>query len=315
MKRLLAVGAVSAATTFAVAPAVRDVMERMGTLDVPNHRSSHATPTPRGGGIAALAGALVGTLVAGERRPQARVGLPVLALAAVGFADDHFGGLAALPRLAAQVLAGTGAAIGEPVHLAPMAALTMSGVVNVTNFMDGINGITALTAITWGLNASTTASQPEVAVLGALCAGSALGFLPWNAPSAQLFLGDVGSYFFGSVMASGIIRSLGATQPIREALAVGAPLLLYLADAAQAIRRRRQAGQPLTEAHREHVYQRVVDAGALTHTQMAALHAALAGCCAAAWRIFSPHRAAAVSAALVMAYLDLPRALVGMERT
>src|ERR1700716_1246939 len=76
-------------------------------LDVPNHRSSHQRPTPRGGGIVIVAGFLIGLAVwlgaGGALSPRA-LGLLVgaLSVAAVGFVDD-LRPLPALPRLLIQV--------------------------------------------------------------------------------------------------------------------------------------------------------------------------------------------------------------------
>lgn len=298
----------SAAVTFAAAPLVRKAMLAAGTMDVPNHRSSHTMPIPRGGGLAALVGIGAAVLVGGPRGLDAQIVVPVLALAATGYSDDRAsanGGLPAMARLGIQV--GAGLCIGDSSALGRLTAvLTVPGVVNVVNFMDGINGITALTCITWGLHAAVSA-RPDVQLLGAVTAGSAAGFLPWNAPEAQMFLGDVGSYLYGATMAAGIILSFRGQHRFLEATKVGAALLPYAADAAQAIYRRRTAGASLTEAHREHTYQQLVDLGALNHSATAVLHAAVATICAQAWRRTPPLAAAAISVGAVGAYLAAPR--------
>jgi len=98
---------VSFAVALAAAPLVLRVMVNRGWLDVPNHRSSHATPVPRGGGVACLAGVLAGLAIASARHhdvPWLAI-LGAILLAVVGFADDH-GTLAPAPRLAAQIAVG-----------------------------------------------------------------------------------------------------------------------------------------------------------------------------------------------------------------
>ncbi|GAB3582498.1 hypothetical protein GCM10027579_12320 [Calidifontibacter terrae] len=184
--------------------------------------------------------------------------------------------------------------------------LTIPGVVNVVNFMDGINGISSMTAIIWGLNAAQVSRCQDTAVLGALLAGAGLGFLPWNSPDARLFLGDAGSYLMGGAMAAGILCSLEHEGFIQAAL-VGAPLTLYVADVAQAIAHRRRAGAELTAAHRDHIYQQLVDDACLPHLTVASLHTVGASLIVAAWRTLRPAGATVATLAVCTAYMALPR--------
>ena len=98
---------VSFTVAIAAAPLVLRALVHHRLLDVPNHRSSHVTSVPLGGGIACLAGVLAGLAIASARNQE----VPWLALsgavflAVVGFADD-LGALAAAPRLAAQLAVG-----------------------------------------------------------------------------------------------------------------------------------------------------------------------------------------------------------------
>ena len=255
-------------------------------------------------------GVVAGSLAAGTR-PRLRDAVALVGLGALGLVDDvrsAHGGLSAGGRLGGQLAAGVTMAsgIGGP-GLRAAAVAAVPGVVNVTNFMDGINGISGLTATVWGLNA-VTSEDDRVAATGALVAGAGLGFLPWNVPRARIFLGDTGSYLLGGLMASGIIGSLRSPRPWHSAVQIGAPLLPYAADATQAIIRRRRAGHSLSEAHREHVYQRLVDDARLTHIQVAGLHALLAAVNALAWRGRHSGRSALASAALCGAWLAAPRA-------
>lgn len=306
MRRSLLAGVVCCAATYASAPVVRRFLTKRGALDIPNHRSSHSSPVPRGGGLACGAGLALGLIAAG---PDARVPTATLigiaAVAGVGWADDHFGGLPPQTRLAVQAV--SGALFSPSLPLAPLTCLGTAGVVNVVNFMDGINGITASTAAIWGtstLHAGRVEHHHQLQVLGALTAGAGLGFLPWNAPVADLFLGDVGSYLFGGLMAASIASV--ASQPAL-AWRVAAPLLPYASDAAQAIVRRAKGGQSLTVAHRDHVYQQLVDLRGLSHVEAAAVH----GCTSLvigvlARRSLSFPTCLAITSAVV-AYLMSPR--------
>lgn len=291
---------VTALATAGLCLPVRKALLHHGTMDIPNVRSSHTTPVPRGGGIAALLGAATATLTCGARL-RGRTTAALVGLAAVGLADDITGHVPARVRLAGQLVTGaTGFAL-DPTD-AIVAATTTSGVVNVVNFMDGINGISALTAIVWGINAILLddESNAQLAVIGALTAGAGVGFLPHNAPTARLFLGDVGSYALGAAMAAGVLSQ----HSLRNRYRVAAPLLAYAADASQALLKRASAGKALGEPHREHIYQVLVDRFHYSHSQVAIFYAILATALAAASHLPARHMIA-ISALITAPYLTI----------
>ena len=279
------VSAVAAIVTLAATPLVRREMLKRGVIDVPNHRSAHQIPVPRGGGLACGLGVITGAVIANA------LGLHVswpaigsgLALALVGYLDDQHQ-LPVLPRLASQVLVGAaiGANLGGPAW-GCVGALLVPIVVNVVNFMDGINGITALTMSVWGMVAMIVGLAQGVVVLaslGALITGSAMGFLPWNAPHARVFLGDVGSYLFGALVATGML--VGASAGVSPVV-LAAPLAVYLADSGITLGRRLLQRAPVFEAHREHTYQRLVHEFGMPHLVVAGGVSALAAVIAWGW--------------------------------
>lgn len=307
VRRSFVGGAVSLVTTLVTTPVIRQWLIRRGTVDVPNHRSSHSTPIPRGGGLACAAGVTLGLAAAGsESKVTSRALLGIGALAMTGFADDRLGNVHPAGRFAVQTIAG--ASFGHSPATAAMASLGTPGVVNVVNFMDGINGISGGTSAVWGLSTLAIGRREQdhaLQTLGALTVGAGLGFLPWNAPTAKIFLGDVGSYLLGGLMAAGIAHASG--NP-RTAWQVASPLLPYGLDAAQALFLRAQRGEPLTEAHREHVYQRLVDEYRLSHMQVAALHTFVAWLVGFLARRQSPLSGVALSS-VALAYVASPELL------
>jgi UDP-N-acetylmuramyl pentapeptide phosphotransferase/UDP-N-acetylglucosamine-1-phosphate transferase len=230
-------------------------------------------------------------------------------LAFVGFLDDR-SSIAAAPRLGAQLAAG--ALIGGTVGggwwiLAGMICIPVA--VNVVNFMDGINGITGLNVAAWGFVAMAVGyvhGEPSLVVIGAVTAGSTAAFLPWNAPIARLFLGDVGSYLLGAMVGIGIMIGAHQTSSLVVLLA---PLSVYLADAGTVLLRRALRGEPLMIAHRQHVYQRLVSEAGMSHSTVAGVTVALALVVTLAWVPGSPFLGVPVTLAVLAAYLASPAAL------
>jgi UDP-N-acetylmuramyl pentapeptide phosphotransferase/UDP-N-acetylglucosamine-1-phosphate transferase len=309
--------AVSALSMVGLLP----VLRRIGAMDTPNHRSSHTVVTPRGGGLALLLGMACGAMseaVNGHHSFSSfDAGLVVIVavLGVVGLIDD-VSGVRTLVRLSIQILCGVMMdVISFDGSWRPVWQLTLFGIVGVVwlasyvnafNFMDGINGISGMSAIVAGLWYAYTGDRyndPSVTMWGLLLAASALGFLLWNVPRAHVFLGDVGSYAIGATIAYlAWSVSIGHERPV-----VGlAPLAIYLADTAFTLGRRILAGSPLTEAHREHIYQRLVDGG-MSHVTATGLVLAFTAVVCALVR-YLPTSLALVLAVLVLAlYLASPR--------
>ena len=202
---------------------------------------------------------------------------PALLLAAVGLADD-LRSLSARLRLVAQVLVGIVACAsiaaaapvggsGLPLFLL-FGTIGYAGFVNAFNFMDGINGISSLHAMVaggWFAWLGHSNDLEGLVLLGLATAGGALGFLPPNI-LGRVFLGDVGSYGMGALLAGAALAAWAGGVSVPLAVA---PLVVYLADTAWVMARRAREGKPLTEAHREHAYQRLVQQG-WPHTAVAA---------------------------------------------
>ena len=299
--------------TLATAPVVRRALIARNVLDVPNARSSHEAPVARGGGIACAVGVVAAFAVAqliGDDVPWVLL-VVALVLAAVGLADDLVS-LPPVPRLVVQ--AASGAVMGwwaHPASVATVGAAAVAAVVvllavNVTNFMDGINGISGLTAGVWGVStalAGASAHAEAVVALGLATAGAALGFLPFNVPVARLFLGDSGSYLLGALFAAGVLLAWQDGVALAPVLA---PLALYVGDVVFTLVRRARGGEPLMQAHRDHVYQRLVRGWGGGHARVAMLATTGAAVLAAAAWLPLPV-AVTLVLGIVAGYLALPR--------
>jgi glycosyltransferase WbpL len=311
---------VAFAVVLVATPAVRFAAARSGLLDVPGPRSSHARVTPRGGGlvlVAALAAAVAFLAPAPWwRRPDvAALLLGAGALAGLGLADDRFS-LPATWRLAFQagaaaaVVAVTGGFARVPlpppldVPLGPLAdalaVVWIVAVVNFYNFLDGIDGLAALQGAVTGLGIALAGWDPFAASFGAALAGGCAAFLCFNWSPARIFLGDTGSLFLGFGFAALPLLAPAPQRP-RAVFFVVLSLWLFLADATVTLGRRLARGARWDEAHREHLYQRLVKAGS-SHRAVAlaigAGSAVLTFAALAGWRAGAAFEAAAALAAL-----------------
>jgi len=295
---------------------VTAVLPRLGVMDVPNHRSSHQRPVPRGGGLALVPCMALGISVSTSwTSVLAWVVGGALVLGAVGLADD-VRDISAPVRLGLQlvVTAAVGIALVHTlsdlstvavVAAGLVGAVWMTGFVNVFNFMDGANGVAGLQAAVAGGWFAYVGSREDVTSLlvgGLVLLGAAVGFLPWNYPRARVFLGDVGSYSLGLVLGALSLVALLGTHSVLLAVA---PLCVFLADATLTLVRRAVAGKPVMTAHREHVYQRLTTVPGSPWPAVATT-AASVGCVLAA--AATPAVVCLVLWCLVLgAYVSLPR--------
>jgi Fuc2NAc and GlcNAc transferase len=269
---------------------------RHGLLDVPNARSSHAIPTPRGGGLAIATVVLAADayLLLNHQLASLRATVALLAgglaVAIVGLMDDRRGvsarsrfvvhGVAcaavvsALPELPFQPIGRHAIDLGWPGTL--LSLVGCAWFLNLFNFMDGIDGIAAAEAAFLAAAAAVLlqwagAPVAAVAVFVAVSASS-LGFLAWNWSPARIFMGDVGSGFLGFVLAGlALWSTVSFGIPVWTWLILGS---LFIADASVTLVRRMLRGDDWTSAHRSHAYQRLSRRWA-SHSRVTALVLAL----------------------------------------
>ncbi|MGR9106983.1 MAG: MraY family glycosyltransferase [Gammaproteobacteria bacterium] len=253
--------------------------ESRSLIDIPNERSSHHRPTPRGGGLAIVVFFIValavlfflGHLAAPEF--LALFGGTVL-VAGIGFRDDHRH-VAAHWRILVHIVASCwslawiggfpafvlgGFAIDPGIFGYPIGIVFLVWLLNLFNFMDGIDGIAGSEALFISLSAalfcmigvSYPDAHVDVLILIILAAGC-LGFLLWNWPPASIFMGDVGSGFLGFIL--GLMALITVHK---ELMTIWSWLILFgifIADATLTLLRRAIRGDPWWQAHRCHAYQ------------------------------------------------------------
>jgi len=260
--------------------------KRNAILDIPNERSSHAVPVPRGGGVVFVILLLVLFAVLLFVLPEERaLWLSLLiggaAVALVGWIDDKRGlppkirllthaaavawtlfQLGGLPRLS------LGFAL-LPLGLFGSFLALVGGVwaINLYNFMDGIDGLAAGQAVLGALAAAflLKGSSPSLVLALLMLSASVLGFLLWNRPPAKVFMGDAGSGFLGFAFFTLLLRTeRGGELPALLWCVLFAPFII---DATLTLLKRMRARKRLSEAHREHLYQQFIIAGH-SHTRV-----------------------------------------------
>ena len=248
---------------------------KRNVIDVPNARSSHTIPTPRGGGVAIVVSFLLAMIVlmfTGTAHVHTLIGLVGggALIATVGFMDDH-GHIPARWRLlghflaAGWILAWMGGlppvnVLGWVVDLGLagtlLAAVYLVWMLNLYNFMDGIDGIASIEAITVclcaaGLYGLTGLGQH--AVLPLLLACAVAGFLYWNYPPAKIFMGDAGSGFLGILLGGLSVQAAWVSPQMFWCWLI--LLGVFIVDSTYTLVRRLLRGDKVYEAHRSHAYQ------------------------------------------------------------
>ena len=259
------------ATGFARRYALRNAI-----MDIPNVRSSHATPTPRGGGLAIVLAFMSGIVfLVSDGQLQLGVAMVLAAgggvIAVTGYLDDH----KALPAsirmcvhisaaaLAVIVVGGISQSTLHHVGLhgvwlgSLLGLITLAWFTNLFNFMDGIDGIAGSEAVfVAGAGALFNwryGGDGGLTVAMLVLAAASLGFLVWNWPPARIFMGDVGSGFLGFTLA---VLGLAASRRSAVPLEVWAILSgVFFVDATVTLIRRMVRGDRWFEAHRLHAYQ------------------------------------------------------------
>ena len=239
----VAAGVAAAAATAALTPLSSKIAWRVGAIDEPRSRGLADRPTPRLGGLAIFCGVLLAGLLwlpIEDARWRA-IGAGALLITLVGALDDIFDlhaaikfagqvGAAVLPTLEGVKVETFTLPFVHRVELGgagiPLTVLGIVLVMNVVNFTDGIDGLAAgvcaITAVAFSIIAFDL-QRGNSAVLAAIVAGAALGFLVHNFPPAKAFMGDSGALLLGYAL--GVVAVEGAVKT-QAVLALVLPLIV-----------------------------------------------------------------------------------------
>jgi len=240
---------------------------------IPNERSLHESPTPKGGGIAIVLTWYIGITIlffCGIIEQNLFFALLSGMLLAIVSLIDDINGLKPMIRLIIQFLTAIMAFIFlgglRPLIMPqiiinynflvyPAAIVGIVWFINLFNFMDGVDGFASTEAII----ICSVLFMVSGNLINLLLISCVFGFLIWNWPKAKIFMGDVGSTQLGFILVVlGIYFHNIYKFSILNWIMLSSP---FWFDATLTLYRRWRNGEKLSEAHRKHVYQRIVQSG------------------------------------------------------
>ena len=263
---------------------LRNWLKKSKIYDIPNDRSVHSIPIPRGGGLVIVVFTLIAVLVYAIMKNEWTNSMIYLSMAAViawfGWRDDVHS-LSPKIRFLVQgsVAVITIIALGYFRYLTipligefyigvigiPLTLLWIVGLTNAYNFMDGLDGfsggVAVFTGLGWMWISSYNNGIPNEFVfwISFAIASSSLGFLIHNWPPARIFMGDVASTFLGYTFA---VLPLLSVDKGGDAVLVGVVMMwAFILDTGITFARRLIKHEKLLDAHRSHLYQRWVTYG------------------------------------------------------
>jgi UDP-GlcNAc:undecaprenyl-phosphate/decaprenyl-phosphate GlcNAc-1-phosphate transferase len=276
----LLAAAAAAVVTAVLTPFVGRAARRLGALDEPRDRGLSQRMTPLLGGVAIFAGVVVAGLVWLPMNQSYRAILAGATLITVVGAIDDVIDLHPALKLAGQVGA-TAIPVANGVRVSDFtlpfvhrvdlgdlgAPLTIVGIVliiNVVNFSDGVDGLAAgvcaIAASSFAVIAFDL-DKADAAVLAAIIAGAALGFLVHNFHPASVFMGDCGSnllgYLLGAVIVEGSLKTNALIALIGPLVILAVPFL----DTGFVVAKRVKYRRPVYRADRWHFHHRMANIG------------------------------------------------------
>lgn len=268
--------------------------------DIPTERSSHSTPTPRGGGLGFVVTSIVAFILYFAWKGLLTSGISITLLitisgvASLGWFDDR-NDLSQTTRFTIQIIAAALVIFfigGLDTFSLPFVSkfslgffspflglLWITGVTNIYNFMDGVDGIASIQALStsagWMIFAFLW-NEPVLFTINLIVLSTVLIFLIYNWSPARIFMGDVGSVFLGFFFAvmPFFAAAVSNEYTIASTLWIGALLLWpFLFDSSWTLIRRLTNGEDIFKAHRSHLYQRLNIAG-WSHSMISILYLA-----------------------------------------
>ncbi len=256
---------------------IRQYALNKNLLDIPNERSSHEIPTPRGGGLSVVIVFLISLLILQQfnlifltRNALLSIIISSVFVASIGFWDDYQS-IPARWRFSVHIIASLiilsclpqfppldffGISLNTSIFGFIFYTLALAWLLNLYNFMDGIDGFASSEAMSVSLSAALLlliqgdTQWSLVLVLLSVCVA---GFLIWNWPHAKIFMGDACSGFLGFIL--GVLALMTTLDGIMNLWSWFILLAVFITDASITLGSRLLNGEKWYQAHRTHAYQ------------------------------------------------------------
>lgn len=265
--------------SLAITPADFYIAKKLKAIDTPHDgRRMHSRPIPRLGGVSILFCFLLFSLIWDFSDVGALFfgWAGAILVGFVGVLDDRYTLLPTVKLFAQSAAAITSMLGGNVIERLSLGSfsvelgilsfpLTLAWIltlVNAHNFIDGLDGLCAGVSMTESLALaliSFSLGNNETAVAALILGGACLGFLPYNAGGAKIFMGDTGSTTVGFLLAFLSTKTLFQTE---TSVSTAVPLLLFalpLADITFAVTRRLLSGKSPFAPDRSHIHHLLAD--------------------------------------------------------
>lgn len=250
------------------------VADHFNIIDKPNQRSSHVEPTIRGGGIIFYLAIVLFYILSDFKYTPFFLAVTLIAL--VSFIDDLIM-LSPKVRLIAHfttafLLIWQLGLLESPIWLLLLIPIIIVGFFNLYNFMDGLNAMTGLYSIVvlsgfFWINTIEHVMDSNL-IIYVLLSLVVFGYFNFR-KKAKCFAGDIGSMTLAT-----LLFFLGA----KFIITLQAPIFIliivvYGIDACLTIFLRMSRKEKISEAHRHHLYQKLVDVSKWSHLKVSGVYA------------------------------------------
>lgn len=270
----------AALLSYVCTPLVRVLAFKIGAVDIPkDDRRMHRVPIPRIGGLSIFIAFALTILAFCKMNDFLTVALfGSLIIVVMGVLDDVFS-LPAWVKLLVQILVAL-FAVYEGVSIefitlgsdiiqlgnwaVPITIIWIVGLTNSINLIDGLDGLSCGVSAICSMSlfvVMVVLGDMNAALTTAILIGACLGFMPFNAHPAKIFMGDTGAQTLGYLLS---LISVQGVFKMHTVLSFLIPLSIFglpIFDTLFAIIRRLIHGKNPFSADRGHIHHRLIDMG------------------------------------------------------
>lgn len=260
---------------------------KIGMLDIPNDRSSHVAPTPRGAGVAMFFGYMIVLVLFHTSFVINYIGffLALSLIFGIGVYDDNKGVSPKL-KFIFIILAALliffindfqidtlGKWFGVEINIhwliaLPITIFAIVGFTNALNLLDGLDGLAGSVSLIIFISFAYIGyiyNDSFIATISIMMIVSLVGFLFFNWNPASIFMGDSGSLVLGFTIASVAIQAIDYISVTSVLLLTALPIV----DTLVVMTRRMQRGLSPFNPDKTHIHHKMLTwRGSVDHSVM-----------------------------------------------